>query len=162
MTEADLNLDVVMSRRFDLVAQQEMLAARHKAELAPLAEEIALCETFIKDAMNQSGAQSFKSASTGDMAFFTTKDSVTVQDMPAIIRFMVAAAPPLEQNGKIVPSEQWQAVVDHICQHGMWGLLNKAVNKSAAKELIEAQTPPPGIKYDAYKDLAWRRGKGAA
>ena len=152
MTE-ELNLDVVMARRFELVEQQAAIAARHKAELAPYAEELNLCETFIKDHMNKAGLQQAKT--DAGMAFFTTKDSVTVRNMDEVIRFMLAAAP---APAGVTP-EQWAASIDHIYAHGMWGLLNKAVNKTAAKELIEANTPPPGVEYSSYKDLSWRRGK---
>lgn len=157
MTE-ELSLDQVMARRFELVEQQAIIAGRHKAELAPLAEELNLCETFIKNHMNQAGLQQAKT--DAGMAFFTTKDSVTVRDMDQVIRFMLAAAPSPESiNGMPFTPATWGAVVDWFYQHGLWGLLNKAVNKTAAKELIEAKTPPPGIEYSSYKDLAWRRGK---
>lgn len=153
----ELSLDAVMARRFELVEQQAVIAGRHKTELAPLNEELSLCETFIKDLMNKSGLQQAKT--DAGMAFFTTKDSVTVKDMDQVIRFMLDQAPPLQRNGKTVDPDMWKAVLDHIYAHGMWGLLNKAVNKTAAKELIEAKTPPPGVEYSSYKDLSWRRGK---
>ena len=156
----DLNLDTVMARRFDLVEQVKIIARRHKAELAPMNEEINLCGTFIKDLMNKSGLQQAKT--DAGMAFFTTKDSVTVKDMDQVIPFILAAAPcPLPNviEGLALNEVWWPRILAYIATHGMWGLLNKAVNKTAAKELIEANTPPPGIEYSSYKDLAWRRGK---
>ena len=155
MTE-EVSLDAVMSRRFELDDEITRIANQQKAALAPLVEELKLCETYIKGELTASGAQSWKSSTTGHHTYFTTKDSVTVKDMDGVIRFMLAAAPPAD----ILPDHTlWPAILDHIATHGMWGLLNKAVNKTAAKELIEAQTPPPGVEYSAYKDLAWRRGK---
>lgn len=155
MTE-ELNLDTVLSRRFELVEQMDIISGRHKGELAPLAEELKLCESFIRGQMIEGGMQQFKSSSTGHQTFFTTKDSVTVKDMPSVIGFMLAAAPPPE----VVPDPTvWQSILNHIQAHGMWGLLNNAVNKTAAKELIEKQTPPPGVEYSSFRDLAWRRGK---
>ena len=50
-------------------------------------------------------------------------------------------------------------ILDHIQNTGLWALLNKAVNKTAVKEMIEAAAPPPGVRYTTFKDLAWRRGK---
>ena len=129
----ELSPDVVMSRRFDLAEQMDIIAARHKSELAPLAEELHLCEMFIKDFMNTSGSQQFKNTN-GHMAFFTTKDSVSVEDFEQTVAFIKA--------------------------NDAWTLLNRAVNKTAVKEYIEANnTPPPGVKYESYRDLAWRRGK---
>jgi hypothetical protein len=138
---------------------QAILADKQKAEMAPLAEDLGMCESFIKQHMLDAGLTQAKT--DAGMAFFTTKDSVTVRDMDDVIRFMLAASPPPKQNGKTVSPKQWAFVLDHIAATGMWGLLNKAVNKTAAKELIEAQTPPPGVEYSAYKDLSWRRGKSA-
>lgn len=154
----DLNLDTVMSRRFELVEQMDIISARHKAELQPLSEELKLCESFIRSQMLDGGMQQFKSSSTGHMTFFTTKDSVTVRDMSAVIGFMLAASPP--PPPEVLPDPaQWPNVLAHIHHEGMWGLLNNAVNKTAAKELIEKQTPPPGVEYSAFRDLTWRRGK---
>jgi len=128
----ELNIDVVMARRFALVEEMRAIEARHKTELKPLGDELSLCETFIKDIMNKSGLQQAKT--DAGMAFFTTKDSVTVED--------------------------WEATLADIISNNNFGLLNRAVNKTAVKEYIEAnKTPPPGVKYDSYRDLAWRRGK---
>lgn len=152
-----VSLDEVMTRRFQLVEEQAILAGKQKAEMKPLSDELDLCETYIKQHMLDSGLTQAKT--DAGMAFFTTKSSVTVDDMDSVIRFMLDAAPPLEDMGKVVPPEQWKRVLDHIALTGMWGLLNKAVNKTSCVELIEAQTPPPGVRYAAYKDLGWRKGK---
>lgn len=130
--DAEVTLDTVMARRFDLVEEVGIIANRHKLELAPLNEELGLCENFIKNAMNVAGMQQCKTGA--GMAFFTTKDSVTVRD--------------------------WDAVVAYIKEHDAWHLLNHAVAKNATKEFIdENKAPPPGVEYSSYKDLTWRRGK---
>ena len=165
MTE-EVSLDQVMSRRFELVEQAGIIAGRHKAELAPVNEELGLCEAFIKDHMLKSGLQQAKT--DAGMAFFISKDSVTVDDMNTSIRFMLEAAPcpaPNAIEGLALNEVWWPRILDHIYAHGMWGLLNKALNKTAVKELLEA-TPPVapetiGVKFSSYKDLSWRRGKGA-
>lgn len=133
MDQSELTLETVMSRRFELDEQIAVLQGKHKAELEPLAEEKHLCEQFIKEQMLTAGLQNVKTAA-GHMTFFQTKDSVTVDD--------------------------WDAALGFI-QQGNWHLLNHAVNKTAVKEFIESNnTPPPGVRYDSFKDLAWRRGKG--
>lgn len=159
----DLNLDEVMTRRFELDEQITATQMQQKAAIAPLVEEMQMCEQYIKTELLKSGAQQWKSSSTGHMTYWMSKDSVTVKDMDAVIHFMLAAAPPIPDlematKGK-TDAEVWALVIDHIQNEGMWSLLNKAVNKTAAKELIEAQQQPPGIEYTSFKDLAWRRGK---
>lgn len=131
--QPEITLDAVMARRFDLVEQMAIIQGRHKAELEPLSEEVKLCETYIKDQMNQQGLQNLKTSS--GMAFFTLKDSVTVDNFDETIKYIMA--------------------------NEAFHLLNKAVNKTAVKEFIEAnKAPPPGVRYDSFRDLGWRRGKG--
>ena len=161
----EVNLDEVMSRRFELDEQITARQLAHKAELLPLVEEMNLCEQFVKSELIKQGAQNWTSTKTGHHTHFMTKDSVTVEDMDAVIDCILAAAPPIpDLSVKVVrmpDAEAWKFVLDHIHTTGLWALLNKAVNKTVAKEMIEASTPPPGIKYTAFKDLAWRRGKAA-
>lgn len=131
----ELTVDLAMNQRFKLVEEIAIIQGRHKAELEPLLEVVALCESFIKDEMTKGNMQSLKTAA-GHQAYFTTKDSVKVSD--------------------------WDAALAYIKENSAYHLLNQAVNKTATKEFIEAhQTPPPGVEYSSFKDLAWRKGKGA-
>lgn len=157
----EVNLDEVMSRRFELDEQISIIQGRHKNELAPLMEEMKLCESFVKGELLKSGAQQWKSAATGHMTYWTTKDSVTVKDMGGVIHriLMEAPIPEIGGEGVVITGGMWSQIIDHIQTHGLWSLLNNAVNKTTAKELIEAGTPPPGVEYVSFKDLAWRRGK---
>ena len=161
----EVNLDEVMSRRFELDEQITARQLAHKAELLPLVEEMQLCESFVKAELIKSGAQQWKSSSTGHMTYWTTKDSVTVEDMDAVIHRILSEAPPIKdlsvQVVRMPDAEAWEYVLNHIQTTGLWALLNKAVNKTVAKELIEAGDQPPGIKFVAFRDLAWRRGKSA-
>ena len=131
MTE-EITLDTVMARHFDLTDQIGVIQGRHKAELAPLNEELNLVDTYIKTEMTKAGMQQCKTAV--GQAFFTTKDNVSVKD--------------------------WDAALGFIQSEGAWHLLNHAINKTATKEYIEVHNaPPPGVEYSSYKDLSWRRGK---
>ncbi len=133
MTE-ELTIDAVMSQRFELAEQIAIIQGRQKNELAPLMETLNLAEQYIKEQMLAGNMQSFKSAGTGHQAYFTTKDSVKVGD--------------------------WDQTLAYIKENQAYHLLNQAVNKTSVKEFIEAnKTPPPGVEYSSFRDLAWRRGK---
>ena len=161
----EVSIDEAMTRRFELDEQISLIQGRQKLELAPLVEEMQLCEQFVKAELLKTGAQQWKSSSTGHMTFWTTKDSVTVENMEAVIHRILSEAPPIADldaqiEGK-TDAEVWAMVLEHIEACGLWGLLNKAVNKTSVKELIEAGDQPPGIKYTTFRDLSWRRGKVA-
>ena len=159
----DVNLDEVMSRRFELDEQITAIQNKNKADLAPLVEEMQLCESFVKAELLKTGAQQWKSSSTGHMTFWITKDSVTVEDMDQVIHRILAEAPlpPKDPDSAYFMSDDgWAKVLNHIQSHGLWTLLNKAVNKVAVREVIESGAAVPGVKFTSFKDLCWRRGKG--
>ena len=152
--QEELSLETVMARVFELVETIAIIEGKHKGELEPHNEELHLCKTFIKDEMNKAGMTQCKTAA--GQAFFTTKDSAGVESWDQVIGFLLTAPAP-----DFVSPQDWPAVLGHIQAHGNWHFLNKAINKTAVKEYIdEHKANPPGVKYDTYRDLSWRKGKG--
>lgn len=132
MDQSEISLDVVMARRFEIDKQMTVITNRHKAELAPLAEELKLCETYLRTKMLAGNMQQLKITGVGQ-AYFTTKTRSSVND--------------------------WDALLAHIREQNLWQLLTKAVGKEAVKEYLdERQELPPGVKFEQYKDLSWSRG----
>ncbi len=153
MTDSELAAQA-MERRFALAEEIALAQGRHKAELEPLLEEQKLCETFVKDFMNNGNMQQYKVAS-GDQAFFQAKTSAGVVNFEETLDYIVEV-PPLPGL-----EAAWAQIKQHIRAAGNWNLLNKAVNKTAVGEYIETNNaPPPGVKWDSFRDLQWRRGKG--
>jgi hypothetical protein len=134
MPDPELALDDVVSRRFDLDEQIALIQGRHAAELAPMIEELKLCENFVKAELLASNQQSWKSSRTGHSTNFTTKSSCSVTD--------------------------WDALLAYIKANEAWQLLNHAVNKIAVKEVITATAGVvPGADYKEFRDLIWKRGR---
>ena len=127
----DLSVDTVMTRRFQLADEIDEVSRRHKVELEPLKSELELCEQFIKGEMNSSNMQQLKIRDVG-MAFFTTKTKCVVED--------------------------FEATLAEIKEKGLWHMLTKAVSKEAVKDYLEEyQNTPPGVRFEQFKDLSWRR-----
>ncbi len=152
--QPEITRDSVMARRFELVEQIAIISARHKEELREANEELALCETFVRDSMNQGKEQSVKIAGVG-MAYFTTKSNCKVADFDSVIRTVLSSAPvPAD-----VPQPLFQRVVDHLYAHGLWSMFTKAVSKETVKEYIGVhKAPPAGVEYSEFRDLSWKRG----
>lgn len=154
MTE--LTIDTVMTRRFELDEAISVVESRCKAEIAPLAEELSMCENYIRSELLANGTQQWKSANTGHSTHFTTKTRCTVGDMNQVVDCVLSAATPL--NG--YTPEQWAGVLRHIADHALWIMFTNAVRKETVKEYIETnKAPPPGVNYSEYRDLVWSRGK---
>lgn len=131
MDQPQISVNDVMAQRFKLVEDIAIIEGRHKGELDPLKEELSMCDTFIQQYMNEQGLQQLKT--DAGMAFFKSGDSVTVEDA--------------------------EAFFDFVFKTGSRELLNNAANKTAVKEYIEAKKElPPGIKFDSFRKLNWRRG----
>ena len=127
----DLTIDSVMTRRFQLSDEIDELSRRHKVELEPLKSELELAEQYIKMEMNTGNMQQLKIKDVG-MAFFTTKSKCVVED--------------------------FEAALAEIKEKGLWHMLTKAVSKESVKDYIDAyQKTPPGIRFEQFKDLSWRR-----
>lgn len=129
--DAEVGLDEVMARRFDLVEQLAIISGKHEAELKPLKDELSMCEAFVADHMNRTKTDQVKV--NGNLAFFKTGDSVSMSDFDAFIGYVLA----------------------NSATH----LLNQAANKTAVKEFIEANsTPPPGVEYRTFRKVHFRKG----
>ena len=127
----DLTVDTVMTRRFQLADEIDEVSRRHKVELEPLKAELELCEQFIKTEMNTGNMQQLKIRDVG-MAYFTTKTKCVVED--------------------------FEAVLAEIKEKGLWHMLTKAVSKEAVKDYLEEyKETPPGVRFEQFKDLSWRR-----
>ena len=128
----ELSRSEVITRRFELDEQISIIQGRHKLELAPLVEELSMCERFVADSMNKANDQSVKIDGVG-MTYFTSKSKCQVRD--------------------------WDATLAKIQAEGLWHLLTHAVSKEAMKEYIETnKESPPGVEFTTFKDLSWRRG----
>ncbi len=153
----ELTVNDVMAQRFELEERISIIQGQQKAALAPLVEARDACEVYIKDVMLKQGLQNLKT--DAGMALFVSQDRAGVADFDLFTAGLVTSVqPPASLE---FTSEEWAQVVTHIAKNANWSLLNKVVNKTAAKEYIEVHNqPPPGVKFESYKDLNWRRGKG--
>ena len=152
----------LMDLRFQAVEDAGIIAGQQKAAVESYNTEIAALEARIKELMLARGAQQLK-VNSGHETHFTTKDSVTVQDMDTAVGFMLKAAPPPEGfTRESTPGRMtWSEILYHIQTHGMWGLLTKALHKTNTREVLESGVPPDtlGVKFSTYRDLVWSRGK---
>ena len=156
MAETELSIEQVMARRFELTEQMAIIAGRHKAELAPLGEELELCEKFIWQAMG--GLQQVK---TGiGTAFFKQGSRAQLEKdaFPTLLRYIVESA---FKDAPLDPRATTTDMVEHVLTHGRFQLLKKDVSKTAVEEIVEAEkTPPPGVTYETFRTLQFRKGKG--
>jgi hypothetical protein len=132
--EQEIKTEDVMKRYFELRDEEATTLARHKAELEPIKEEMLLIQRYMTDVMNQQGVSQTGVKGVGT-AFFQTKDTVSITD--------------------------WDATIKFIDENAFFNLLNRAVNKTAVKEYVEANAGalPPGVKLDVWREVQFRKGK---
>lgn len=124
------NIEEVIGKYIDLRDAVERKTSALKDELAPLQAAMKVIESHLMDVAIKTGQTKF--GTKHGTAFITTKTGCNVAD--------------------------WDATLGHIRANNAFHLLNKAVNKTAVGEYIEAHgNPPPGINWVAMKEIQIRR-----
>lgn len=106
------------------------IGADAKAKAAEIEAKMQVIEAWLMNQASLQGVDSFKTAS--GTAFVKTVDFCSVGD--------------------------WDSTVDFIKVNNAWELLNRAVNKTAVREYIDANgVPPPGVNFAQKKEIQVRR-----
>lgn len=142
----------LLALHFKTVNEADAFNARNKASTDQHKKLIEAVTIALKDYMLNNKMDQVKTAGVG-MTYFTTKDSVTVKDMNAVIGFVLKSAPAPEGMSQ----EQWEAILGHVQNTAMWGLFKKDVTKTVVKELLADGQPMQGIEYRQFTDLAFRK-----
>jgi len=110
----------------------EAIEAEAKAKVAPLKERQKKQQAYIQRHMEEQGIKTIRTDS--GTAYINVAESVRVGD--------------------------WDALLEYIRTTEEYELLNKAVNKTAALEMMgekRQNQPPPGVKYTAIREVRVRR-----
>jgi len=126
----ELTVDAVIDTYIKLRAQKEVVEADVKDRLAGIKEKMLKLEAWIQAKSEETGVKSFKT--DAGTAFMTTTDFASVGD--------------------------WDAVLDFIKTHDAYDMLNKAVNKKAVREYIDAnEAIPSGVNFGTKISVSIRR-----
>jgi hypothetical protein len=113
-----------------LRAKKAALEAETKQKVAAVNAKMEKIEAYIKVKADELGVTSFKT--DAGTAFLTTTDYANVAE--------------------------WTAILDFIKENGAYDLLEKRVNKAAARVYMEQLgTVPPGINYGTTLGLSVRK-----
>jgi len=126
----ELTVDAVIDTYIKLRAQKEVVEADVKDRLAGIKEKMLKLEAWIQAKSEETGVKSFKT--DAGTAFMSTADFASVGD--------------------------WDAVLDFIKTHDAYDMLNKAVNKKAVREYIDANGAiPSGVNFGTKISVSVRR-----
>lgn len=126
----ELTVDAVIDTYIKLRAQKEVVEADVKDRLAGIKEKMLKLEAWIQAKSEETGVKSFKT--DAGTAFMSTADFASVGD--------------------------WDAVLDFIKTHDAYDMLNKAVNKKAVREYIDANGAiPSGVNFGTKLSVSVRR-----
>jgi hypothetical protein len=123
----------VINRYVALRAERKQIEERHKAELEPTLKAMETIENYILGRLNETNAQSIKSAD-GAIAYKSTTMSVRTDDSTLLMNY--------------------------VRDTNQFGLLTAAVAKDALKDLMDANGghPPPGVSVAFITKVNFRKG----
>jgi hypothetical protein len=123
-------VDGVIATYITLRTKKETIEASVKEQVADIKEKMAKLETWIQVKSDETGVKSFKT--DAGTAFMSTADYASVGD--------------------------WDAVMAFVKDNGAWDMLNKAVNKKAVREYVDANgAVPSGVNFGTKITVAVRR-----
>jgi len=126
----ELTVDAVIDTYIKLRAQKEVVEADVKDRLAGIKEKMLKLEGWIQAKSEETGVKSFKT--DAGTAFMSTSDFASVGD--------------------------WDAVLDFIKTNDAYDMLNKAVNKKAVREYLDANGAiPSGVNFGTKISVNVRR-----
>lgn len=115
-----VNVDDVVAAYMKLRKAKDDLEKSIEEQVKAIETKMAKMESWIKEQADAQGVTSFKTKH--GTAFLSTTDYATVAD--------------------------WDSVLTFIQENGSFEMLNKAVNKVAVREYIQAnKVVPPGVNY---------------
>jgi hypothetical protein len=129
MSEA-LTVDKVIGTYITLRGQKEAIESDVKEQVAAIKEKMQKLEAWIQAKSDETGVKSFKTDE--GTAFMSTADFASVGD--------------------------WDAVLNFIKTNDAYDLLNKAVNKKAVREYLDADGAiPAGVNFGTKISVSVRR-----
>ncbi len=130
MSPEELTVDKVIGTYIKLRSQKEVIEANVKEQVADIKEKMAKLEAWIQAKSDETGVKSFKT--DAGTAFMSTSDFASVGE--------------------------WDAVLEFIKTNNAYDLLNKAVNKKAVREYLDANGEiPPGVNFGTKIGVSVRR-----
>lgn len=123
-------IDEVIRKYVALRAKRDRLEAAHKEAVADIKSKMTMLESWFKERMREEGVTSYKSPH--GTVFSVNKDYANVAD--------------------------WSVLLEYIRTENNYELLNKAVNKTAVRSVLD-QTGmlPPGVTYGTLIDINVRK-----
>lgn len=125
-----MTVDDVIAACLKYKAAKEAMALKHKAEVAPLTENIDKLEGWLQAELQKLGLQNFKGAS--GVAFLQTTTSATSKD--------------------------WEATLKWIIETGAYEFLERRVSKTVVQEYMEQHgEAPPGVSVTREIEVRVRK-----
>ena len=156
MTEP-FTIDKVQQIYLEAKDAAEAMAKRHADEMKPLSDRMELAKKWMHKYLTDQGLENAKTEH--GQCYLSTVMSATVDPEDGwekLLRFVLEAGlsrvlDALEQG---VPEEQG---MDMLLQEPTLALLNRSVNKTAVKELMEQDKLVPGVKIAHVTNVNVRR-----
>lgn len=150
-------IDEVQQAYFAAKDVADLMSKRHQEEMAPLTQKLEVCRAWMLDYLNKQGLENAKTEH--GLTYKSSVMSATVDPddgWPKILRFALekALGRVLEaiENG----AEESQGM-DLFLQEPALTLLNRSVNKTSVKELLDQGVEVPGVKISHITQVNVRR-----
>ena len=135
----------------------DALSKRHAEEMKPLSDRAEICKSWLLDYLNREGLENAKTEH--GLAYKSTIMSTTVDPdggwdklLGYILEQTISRGLDVMESG----GDEAQALVAMQAEPAL-SLFNRAVNKTAVKEMLDRGETPPGVKISSLTQVNVRR-----
>lgn len=149
-------IDQIVERYVATRDEMKVISERHKIELEPMNKRKELLEQAMMILLNEQNAESVKTEH--GTAYKSTVMSATVEDWDKLMEFILAGAIDRIADS-LEKGEPPEAQIAAFRDTPEMALINRSVNKTAVKEIMEQQDGfiPPGVKTAQITSVNVRR-----
>lgn len=135
----------------------ETLSKRHQEEMDPLSKRLELCKSWMLDYLNKQGLDNVKTEN--GMCYKSNIMQATVDPEDGWSKFLtyIFEKAITRVLDRIEAGDQQPEAMQTFLSEPALALLNRSVNKTAVKELLDQGTSVPGVKIATVTTLNARR-----
>ena len=158
---ADLTIDSLLQKYFDLDGRIDEMSKRHAEEMKPLSEAQATIKNYLQHLMNQLGTDQVKAKGVG-IAFTKMSRTCQMADAEAFKQFVFEPVIQGIQNyltgSGIELNDTDRAVLQNVVlAMPMWDMIDFRAGQKGIKEYVENGGQVPGVNINSFATVSIRR-----
>lgn len=158
---ADLTIEELLKKYFDLDVREDEMCKRHAEELKPLSEAKNTIKNYLQHLMTTMGTDSFKVQGLGT-AFTKMSRTCQMADADAFKQFVFQPVVEgvinyMQGTGIQLRDRDSEVIKNVILSMPMWDMIDFRAGQKGIKDYVENGGQVPGVNINSFATVSIRR-----